>query len=74
MEKYKSKKVKEYHKFFNVFAYKFRKFNKLELKFLANEILEIEIKESNKANLLPILINEIYTAIIFKEDNLKLFW
>ena len=74
MEKYQSRKIKEYHKFFNVFAYKFRKFNKLELKFLANEILEIDIKDNHKAKILPILINEIYSVIIFKEENAKTFW
>lgn len=76
MEKYPSKKVREYHKFHNVMTFRFKKFSKFELKFLALEILDL-VKVKNihmKSEIMPYLINEIYSVILFKNDNPKMFW
>lgn len=74
MENSRAHTLKEYHKFYNVFAYKFKEYTKTECLYLASEILQMQCSETQKLKLLPLLINEMYQIITAKrKDHIK-FW
>lgn len=63
-----------YHKFYNVMSFKFKELNKIELKFMANDILKLDIEDIVKQKMLPLIINALFKLFINKNENNELFW
>ena len=65
---------KEKHIFYNVLSLKFREMTKYDLKFLGNQILNLDLQESHKNKFIPLLIGEIYKVFSIRHQQNNLFW
>ena len=55
-------------------SFRFKEFNRVELRFLANDVLRIDLEDSTKPKMLPVIINAIFKTFLSKNNNNEMFW
>lgn len=62
-----------YHKFLNVFSHKLGKLQEYELDFISKKILQVNIHNSQRQQLVYILALEVFNTLIYMASEEK-FW